>query len=324
MRKYSILFVAGVVLLFFSAMLSSCKKNHEDPVKPKLSFSEVTRTVKESDGDIEITMTLDQPAPEAIDITYELSGTAFDKVSHPNDYDYEITSSYLDTKIKKGETSGKILISLFSDFDIDNGEVIEISIKSTDSDNIEITRDDEIKITVEQEDGLGISLAWSVGAGENYTDVDMDLLLWVEDDNSTLVLTSVGSAASGTSPKNEFLFLPTAPIPDGNYGLSCIYYAGTPDPMNFAVFYEKLTNGVVGTAVQRLASYHPVNINNTWDQTGGADPLLVATFTKSGSDFTNFSEITVPPAGSRIKHSLKLDMKAAAKGNVVLPTLHRK
>ena len=65
MRKYSILFVTGVVLSLLSAILSSCKKNHETPVKPKLSFSETTKTVKESDGTIDITMTLDQPAPEA-------------------------------------------------------------------------------------------------------------------------------------------------------------------------------------------------------------------------------------------------------------------
>ena len=327
MRKYSILFVAGVVLFFFSAMLSSCKKNHEDPIKPKLSFSEATRTVKESDGDIEITMTLDQPAPEAIAIAYELSGTAKDKVSAgtTSAYDYEITSGYLETKIKKGETSGKILISLFSDFDIEDDELIEISIKSTDSDNIEITRDDEIKITVEQEDGLGITLAWSVGAGENYTDVDMDLLLWAEDDNHTLGLTNVISANGAPSPRYEFIFLPTAPIDDGSYGLSCNYYAGTPDPMNFVLSYQKLTNGVVGAAVERPASYHLANINK-WDKAppDGSDPILVATFTKSGTDYTNFSEITVPAAGSRIKQFVKLDMKAAAKGKVVLPSPDRK
>src|SRR5882762_3327888 len=110
MRKYSILLVAGVVLSLVSTMLSSCKKSHETPVKPKLSFSEATKTVKESDGSIDITMILDQPAPEAIDVTYVLSGTATDKVAAGSNgaYDYEITSSYLDTKIKKGETGGTI------------------------------------------------------------------------------------------------------------------------------------------------------------------------------------------------------------------------
>ena len=63
MRKYSILVVAGVVLSLMIAM-SSCKKSHETPVKPKLSFSEATKTVKESDETVDITMTLDQPAPD--------------------------------------------------------------------------------------------------------------------------------------------------------------------------------------------------------------------------------------------------------------------
>src|SRR5258706_8117333 len=212
MRKYSILFVTGVVLSLFSAMLSSCKKNHETPVKPKLSFSETTKTVKESDGTIDITMTLDQPAPEAVDVTWELSGTATDKVAAGTtaSYDYEITSTYLDTKIKKGENTGTITIKLYSDLEVDDNEVIDISIKDTDSQNIEITRNDEIKITVKQEDGIGITLAWGVGTGENYTDVDMDLLLWAEDNTSTLGLTAINSAHLGTSPPYEFLFLPTA------------------------------------------------------------------------------------------------------------------
>src|SRR5882762_4493653 len=138
MRKYSILLVAGVVLSLVSTMLSSCKKSHETPVKPKLSFSEATKTVKESDGSIDITMTLDKPAPEAISITYELSGTAKDKVSAgtTSAFDYEIITSYLETKIKKGESTGTITVKLYSDFGLEDDETIEISIKSTDSDNI--------------------------------------------------------------------------------------------------------------------------------------------------------------------------------------------
>ncbi len=321
MRKYSVLLVAGVVLFTFSVMLPSCK-HHETPVKPKLSFTETTKTVKESDGTINITMQLDNPAPEAIDVTYELGGTAIDKVSagSGNAYDYEITSDYLECKIKKGETTGTIAVKLYSDLQIEDDEVIEISIKSVDSDNIEITRDDEIKITIKQEDGLLVLLEWGVGTGEHYADVDMDLFLWAQDNTSNLVLTSISSTTpSSTSP--EYIFLPSAPLKDGNYGLSCNYYSGSVTPMNFVVSFSTLTDEVFGTPVKKLASYTLANIN-PWDTQNGTDPLLVETFTKSGTTWSNFSDITVPATGSRIRQSNKLDVQSllnsTAKSGIVI------
>src|SRR5882672_5047531 len=118
MRTFGIFF--SVTIVFALLLLASCKKSHEAPVKPKLSFSEATQTVKESDGTIEITMKLDKAASEAISVTYELgaTGSAVDKVAAGSntDYDYEITSTYLECKIPKGELTGTISIKLYSDF----------------------------------------------------------------------------------------------------------------------------------------------------------------------------------------------------------------
>jgi hypothetical protein len=228
-----------------------------------------------------------------------LGGTAKDKVTAGTNsaYDYEITSGYLETKIKKGETSGKILITLASDFSVEDDEIIEISIKSVDSENIELTRDDEIKITVTQEDGLVVLLEWGVGTGEHYTDVDMDLFLWAENNASTLGLTNV-SAINSSPVSPEFFFVPTALLDDGDYGLSCNYYEGTANPMNFQVSFIKFVNETAGTAVVRKAAYTLDNVNPWY--TSGSDPLLVETFKKSGTDFSDFSEITVPDTLSRV------------------------
>lgn len=297
MRKYSILFVAGVVLPLVT-MLSSCKKSHETPVKPKLSFSEATKTVKESDETIDITLTLDKPSPEAISITYELSGTAKDKVSAgtTSSYDYEITSSYLETKIKKDESSGTISIKLYSDFGLEDDEIIEISIKSVDSDNIEITRDDNIKITVQQEDGLLIGLEWPDPTPS--LNADMDLLLRVGASTSTWDGVLTGSyQGSFTGP--EFIFLPKV-IDFAAYGLSYTYYEGTYDTLHFMVTFIDFANGDFEAAANQQtfeATYTTVN-KNKWDDANTT--IVVQTFEKAGGGFTSPTAITVPAAGSRV------------------------
>ena len=298
MRKFGFL-ASAAILVGFGLFISSCKKSHETPAKPKLSFAEATKTVKESDGSIDLTLTLDKPSPEAISITYTLGGTATDKVTAAQNsaYDYEVTTSYLETKIAKGQTTGVITILLASDFTVENDETIEVAIKDVDSQNIEITRNDSETITVQQEDGLGVFLEWGIGTGEHYTDVDMDLFLWAKGTASTdLVITNVGSATPGyVSP--EFMFLPTALLPDGTYGLSCNYYEGAESPMNFVVSFVTLTNGVTGTPVTRNGSYTQANVNPWY--TSGNNPLLVETFDKSGTTYQNFSAITVPASSSR-------------------------
>ena len=304
MRKYSILFVTGVVLSLLSAMLSSCKKNHETPVKPKLSFSETTKTVKESDGTIDITMTLDQPAPEAIDVTWELSGTATDKVAAgtTGNADYAITSSYLDTKIKKGETSGTITIDLYSDFSLEDDEIIEIDIKDVDSDNIEITRDDIIKITLQQEDGLLVGLQWPDPTAT--LTADMDIIVRYGANTSTWDGILTGSANPGfTGP--EYVFLPNV-LTYAAYGISYTYYDGTLDPLNFTAVFAHFADGAFEATAQQQtfdATYTAAN-KNKW--TDPNTTLVVQTFEKVSGAFTIPSAITVPASGSRLGASSQI------------------
>lgn len=298
MKAYrSFLIISAFTISSLSLMVSSCKED-EPPSKPKLSFSQSTKTINEADGVIEIKMKLDKGAFEDVTITYELSGTALDKVTAGTTkaYDYEIKENYLETEIVKGDSIGIIKLTLFSDLDIEEDETITISIKDTDSENIEITRNDDIKITLKQEDGMVVALEWGTGVGEKYVDVDMDLFLWAKGSDSNLGLTNIASANSGfASP--EFFFLPTKVLNDGQYGLSCTYYEGTVSPMNFSVSFVKLVAGVYKTPTVKKATYTLVNINPWF--TSDVDPALVLTFDKTSGDFTNFSNITVPAQGSR-------------------------
>jgi len=290
--------VSLLLLIALSVMLPSCKED-EPFVKPKLSFSQKTLTFKESDGEVEIEVAIDKAYSKDIEIDYSIAGTAGEevKVGNTANPDYKITSDYLKVEIKAGETKGIIKLEFFSDFEIEDDETIELQIEEVDSEEIEITRDDEINITLKQEDGLIVLLEWGVGTGEKYLDVDMDLFLWAKDNSSNLVNTFFGSyEESFMSP--EFFFLPTALLDDGTYGLSCNYYAGTVDPMNFQVRYIKLINGASGTSVTKKGTYTLANIN-PWFETK-VNPVLVMTFEKLGAEFKDFSEITVPATGSRV------------------------
>jgi hypothetical protein len=290
--------ISLMLVIALSVMLPSCKED-EPFVKPKLSFGESELTFKESEGEVEIKIILDKAYTKDIEIDYSISGTAGEavKVGSSGDADYKITSDYLTLEIESGETEGIITLEFFSDVEIEDDETIEIQIEDVDSEEIELTRDDEINITLEQEDGLIVALAWGVGTGEKYTDVDMDLFLWVEDDAATLVNSGFGSFQSSTvSP--EFFFLPTALLDDGTYGLSCNYYSGTVEPMNFQVTYIKWVNGAAsGVNVVKKGTYTLANIN-AWDESE-TDPIMVMTFEKLGAEFKDFSDITVPSAGSR-------------------------
>lgn len=328
MRKYN-LYLSALSLSAFCLMFSSCKDDDEPAAKPQLSFASTTLTVKESDGTVEVQVVLDKAASEDITIEYSLSGTALDDItagtSAPSDY--EVLSEYGEVEIAAGETTGIIELDIYSDSDYEDDETIEISIEDVSSDEIEITRDDEIEITLQQEDGLVVLLEWGVGDGETYTDVDMDLFLWAENTSSDLAVTDyVGLSGSYytslqvsfTSP--EYFFLPTAIVEDGTFGLSCTYYEGTADPMNFEVSFIEIVNNDDVSTVTKKGTYTLANINKWDDETTGTEPVMIITFKKAGTDFTDFGEITVPGTGSRMGSGSKFPEDFKRRNTPVVPS----
>jgi hypothetical protein len=300
-----ILATSAWALCLSCLLLSSCKKDEAPPAKPKLSFKEATRTVKESDGEIEVKIKLDKGAFEDVKINYELEGTADEKVKVGKDqngnqlpYDYEITSDYLSSKIVKGDSIGIIKIKLWSDLDLEDPETITISIKDTDSNNIEITRNDDTKITITQEDGLFIVLEWpapSVTGGQ----ADMDMLLRVGQNTSNWEGVLTGSIQESFNGP-EGVFLPKA-VNFPAYGLSYVYYDGTIDPLEFTVTFVDVINAAFEPASQRQSfkpspKYTAAN-KNKWTSVNST--LVVQTFLKTSEGFSAPSPIIVPAAGSR-------------------------
>jgi hypothetical protein len=316
MRKYSVLFLSALTLGSFVFVFTSCDDD-EPPAKPLLSFSTAEMTVKESDANLEIQIILDKPASEDLTIEYSIAGTAKDDVSAGTTApaDYEVISDYLELEIPKGETVGIIELDLFSDSDLEDDETIELSIEEVNSENIEITRDDEIVITVQQEDGMLVGLEWGTGDGETYTDVDMDLFLWGEDATSTLARSNyVGLAGNqytslrGSFQSPEFFFLPYAGVDDGMFGISATYYEGTVSPMNFNLVFIEFVNGAETTTVTKPGSYELDNINK-WDEDDATDPVLIMKFKKTGNDYLDFEDIIEPETSSRMGSASEFTLK---------------
>ena len=325
MRKYSALPLSALALGSFVFVLSSCDDD-EPAAPPQLSFAVSELTVKESDANLQIQVVLDKAASEDITIEYSISGTAKDDVSAGTTApaDYEVVTDYLELEIPEGETTGIIELDLYSDSDFEDDETIELAIEDVDSEAIEITRDDDIVITVQQEDGLIVFLEWGTGDGENYTDVDLDLFLWGENNAATLVRSNyVGLAGSnytslrGSYVPPEFFFLPYAGVDDGMFGISATYYEGTADPMNFDITFVEIVNGAEAASVTKSATYTLANINK-WDEDAAIDPILIMKFKKTGNDYLDFEDITVPGAGSRFGTSSEFTLKKQP-SNFVMP-----
>jgi hypothetical protein len=302
MRKSIILLLSLASIIAVTVSLSSCKDD-EPVVPPKLSFSVPTLTATESDEVIQVEVVLDKPAGKDITIEYSLDGTAtdFSTVGEDEAYDYEILTEQGEIEILQGETSGVIEIDLTSDLFIEDPETIEIKLESVDE-GIELTRDDEIEITINQEDGLIVALYWPAPTATAYA--DMDLIVRVGTSTSSLPEILTGST-QGTNTSPEFIFLPKT-INDATFGLSHTYYSGTLDPLNFTVRFIDLVNGNLEPEASRevfTATYTAAN-KNEWTDPNSTQ--VVQTFVKSGQSFTSISQITVPASGSRISSPVTL------------------
>lgn len=302
MRKLSALLVSASILTGFGIFFTSCDDD-EPPAKPKLSFETATLTVKESDADLIINVVLDKAATEDITIDYSISGTAVEYVTATANSvspDYEITSELGEIEIDKGETTGTIEIDLYSDGFLEpTDETIEISIEDVDSDQIEITRDDDMVITVEQEDGLLVLLEWPDPSVTGQA--DMDLVLRVGQNTTTWQgVLDVSYDESFEGP--EGIFIPKA-YSFPAYGLSYVYYDGTLNPLEFTVTFADYTNKAfeAESGFDTFdVTYTTANINK-W--TSLSTTIVVQTLLKTNGVFGTPSAVTVPPAGSRIGSS---------------------
>ena len=317
MRKYSTLFLSGIVLTFFALGISACSKD-EEPVKYNLTFSQSTLTAVESDATIEIEIELDKPAPEDIKVDFELSGTAFDNIrAEVNDEytDFIIDGDYGEIEIKKGETSAVIKLIPLSDDQIENDETIELEITAADNTSVVFESADNLSVTLAQEDGVVISLEWPASNTANGF-VDMDLFLRIGETTSTWDGILTGSIYRSFE-LSEFVFIPKAftgnyfglGYDNTTYGISYTYYDGTRTELNFTSTFIDLTDGILEPVANRQVfpgSYTTANLNK-W--AGTTYPTIITqTFRNVGGSFVEFSEISTPEAGSRLASNSKTNL----------------
>jgi hypothetical protein len=150
MKKYAILLFPVSILFGVSVVISSC--NNDEPAKPKLSFSKSTLSVTEGVGTINAELILDKAASKDLTVSYTLSGTAVNAEDNPIGADYDVDGGSGEVVIKKGEKSATIDINVDDDKLFEDDETIIIKIDKVSLDNVEITTDDQMEITVKNDD----------------------------------------------------------------------------------------------------------------------------------------------------------------------------
>jgi hypothetical protein len=289
----------------------------DDDPKPAITFASSSITVNEDDGVIEIPVTLDAVVAENLTIQFTLGGDAVDSITskaseETNQYipaDYAIRGTTPGSiTIKKNSSSGVIRVGIYTDFYFEGDEPFTITLN--EASGVDIGTNGTITVNIQQQDGLVAELHWD----EAYTDVDMDMFLWLNDGTDRGIV-ALSAYSSFDAP--EQIFIPAIINDAFSFEMTYVYYAGTASPMNFSVIFAEVIDGVLESSAnfQEFAgAYTTANIN-AWETLSDVT-LTEQTFDKEGGVFTNFSQITVPASSSRVSNTpttIKLN-RAVKKG----------
>lgn len=236
------------------------------------SFARLSSNYFEADGTGTLQIPIKNYNGNASGIEFAFSGTATEGE------DYEVV----------GFAEGILTITVFDDLAAERYETIRIQITNAEGG---VGANPFHLVTIESNDPgfVDIDLVWP-GAP------DMDLVLLHEVGNGDFEIVAF------SDPGHLRLDWKAA---DGLYGLSYNYYSGNVDPLDFTVTFtptgvtlEGATNPLIFDATYTLANIDPNNIQ------------IEQVFTKSGTEFTDFSDIEVPEEGSR-KAELLVKMRKA-------------
>jgi len=272
-----------------------------------VSFAVDELTKIESDGLIEIEVSVNPVPTQNLTIKYEIGeGTmAIDSLLGFNEklprryWDYHIDGVSGELVIPSGETSGKIKIMLYTDFEFEyyeHGSYETIELNLLESPGIKIGARETIAINVEQQDGRIVDLIWNED-----TDVDMDMFLWLGNDLASMGLFSM-SVNIGSETPIETLFIPSI-LNNATVGLSYTYYSGSENPLNFISVFTDYENGEwEGEETADIFSGQYTDANkNEWDTEQGTDPIIVQSLKLVDGAFVDLTDITIPASGSRAK-----------------------
>lgn len=320
----SIFRLLPVAVVVMGVFLSSCKD--DEPTKYQLTFAEATKTINEADGEVEIEIKLDKPAPADITIDYTVSGSAieFERAKTEQvDPDFGI-EDVGKIQIDKGESSATISLFIYTDELIEEDETITITLDKADVNHVEFQPGTKMDITLKQQDGLVILLEWPAASTTGVADMDMFVRIGETASPVTYDGVVTGSIYRGFDSNYEAVFIPktyTGALFDLGYtnttfGISYTYYDGTLSPLTFKSTFIDFVNGAAeGTSTrQSFEASYTFDNRNKW--AGTTYPTIVAqTFQNDGNQFTNISSITTQATSSRSgSSSRELSLTAKASG----------
>ena len=245
-----------------------------------------------------IEVSLNRPVAETTVIRFSLSGTATrSATTEVGDYDILTDGELL--VIEKGESSATIPLVIYEDgsFEIESGsalyEMFTIELEEVVAGTGKLGEFTTFDVYIFEDDPI-ILLSWDPldVAGTDGGGVDMDLLVWMDGEQFR------ASAQSGD--EYEGLSIP-AGLPNSEFGFSYTYYSGTSDNLEFTVDIINLGGNINGSPNDRTFTkvYTQANVN-TYDESGN-DQLIVQSMDKSGLNYLNLTDITVPTTSSRMK-----------------------
>lgn len=297
---YKLSWIPSLMVIVGLMFITSCKDD-EKP-KAKIAFTEVESELLESDGTIDVTITLDKAASETIVLSYSLAGTATKFGTSGGDY--EINPDGGTITIPKGESEVDIEIEVLDNdgFEVNLAdqiafETVVITITGIVSGPGELGTENLVHTVSIFEDDMLIVLTWD-GSDTDDTDVDMDFFIWFDDPEDAVddLVYLGGSATEGTD--SEGLIIPSF-FPDTDFGFSYVYYSGTDDDLDFEVNFINFGGTVNGDAqATSTGNYGLVNINK-YDEEDAPAPQIIQTTVKNGVNYTNLSNIDEPATGSR-------------------------
>jgi hypothetical protein len=268
--------------------------------------------LNEAGNILEVQVVLDKPAPTDILIEYSLTGSARDSVTavtaEPDlatDYAIAGTQTPGQLTIKAGQSTGIIKVRPYTDLILEDAntntdpfdpESIIITIVEA-SNGIDFSTNNTVEISLEQQDGVLVLLFWPSPSGADQA--DMDMLLRVGPNITTWDRILTGSVAEDFEGP-EFIFIPKN-LSFAAYGLSYVYWDGTLDPLNFEVVFVDLVDGLLEEEAdtESFAGAYTAANKNKW--TDPATTQVVQTFKKVNGEFAEFSTISTPASGSRVR-----------------------
>ena len=201
------------------ATLASCKKNSDGDNNngPVVTIADTSQKVSEAIGTASITINLSKAPAQAVQLNYELSGTAI------LNGDYEVATTSPVT-IAAGTTSATIQFAVYDDGIVESDKTIHIKLSSS---NLSFT-DKEATITINDNDvskaanGLQTDLDWNAG-----TLVNLDLYVVNNVVISNNTITDFDIVTGSEAKKGFESVLLNNAATDGAYYIVAYYESGT-------------------------------------------------------------------------------------------------